>query len=143
MIFYPIYNKIFQFIYILFFRHKLFIDRNFIFKPNNKKNQLYMLVSYAISRVLYLTIIYLDLMLPLGSSGFIKGVRERTFSLSLHQVGFTEPWLFLTKRWSLTPPFHPYLKIRRFISVALSLESPPLAVNQHHVLQMLGLSSSK
>ena len=33
-------------------------------------------------------------------------------------------------------------KIWRFISVALSLGSPPQAVSLHHVLWMLGLSSS-
>ena len=65
-------------------------------------------VSYAVSRVLYLTIIYLVLQLPAKSSG-LKG-RERTHICpsALHQVGFTEQKLSLVFRWSLTPPFHPY-----------------------------------
>ncbi len=39
------------------------------------------------------------------------------------------------KRWALTPPFHPYRAMaRRFISVALVWESPPLDVIQHPAL---------
>ena len=36
--------------------------------------------------------------------------------------------------WALTSPFHPYLKIRRYISVALSFKSPWLDVIQHPAL---------
>ena len=52
-----------------------------------------MSVSYAISRVLYLTIIYLGILLPICSSGSLKDAREQALFvlLTLHQVGFTEP----------------------------------------------------
>lgn len=40
-------------------------------------------------------------------------------------------------RWALTPPFHPYCreKRKRFISVALSLGSPPAVVNSYPALR--------
>ena len=52
----------------------------------------------------------------------------------LHQMGFTAR----TSRQAvgeLLPPFHPYrTEMRRYISVALSLESPPPAVSRHPAL---------
>ena len=46
------------------------------------------------------------------------------------------------RRWALTPPFHPYRnEFRRYISVALSLGSPPAAVSRYSCPVELGLSS--
>ena len=68
-------------------------------------------------------------------------------------VGFTLPPLSPEARWALTPPFHPYpassaaLITRRyskrggFLSVALSLGSPPPDVIRHRVSVEPGLSS--
>ena len=45
------------------------------------------------------------------------------------------------RRCALTAPFHPYLQCRRYISVALSLGSPPAAVSRYSRPVELGLSS--
>ena len=45
------------------------------------------------------------------------------------------------RRCALTAPFHPYLQSRRYISVALSLGSPPAAVSRYSRPVELGLSS--
>lgn len=99
-------------------------------------------VSYAVSRVLYLTIIYLVLQLPAKSSGR-KG-RERThispFSLASGGVYRAKAISSFSVVSYTTFPSLP--SVWRFISVALSLGSPPQAVSLHHVLWMLGLSSS-
>lgn len=56
--------------------------------------------------------------------------------LSCFGWGLQGPATLPPQRWALTPPFHPYLpKDRRFISVALSLESPPPAVSRHPALR--------
>ena len=50
-------------------------------------------------------------------------------------------------RWALTPPFHPYphapRRAGRFVSVALSLGSPPPDVIRHRVSVEPGLSSPR
>ncbi len=65
----------------------------------------------------------------------------RPYSVLL-PVGFTLPLLLPVARWALTPPFHPYRENRGgLLSVALSLGSPPPAINRHRVSMEPGLSS--
>src|SRR5208283_1373072 len=58
-------------------------------------------------------------------------------------VGFTLPSLLPERRCALTSPFHPYpgRTRRRYVSVALSLGSPPPAVSRHRISVEPGLSS--
>ncbi len=83
-------------------------------------------------------IIYLGLLLPINSSDLPSGsaasYRLLRPYLVLLQMGFTEPQSrhcageLLPHRSTLTT------RMWRFISVALSLESPPLGVTQHPAL---------
>ena len=68
--------------------------------------------------------------------------------LVLLPVGFAVPLPLPVARWALTPPFHPCLTVAAeagqpggLFSVALSLGSPPPAVNRHRVSVEPGLSS--
>ena len=65
---------------------------------------------------------------------------------ALLRVGFTLPPPLLGARCALTAPFHPYRGVspRRggLFSVALSLRSPPPAINRHPIPVEPGLSSS-
>jgi hypothetical protein len=64
--------------------------------------------------------------------------------LVLLPVGFAVPLPLPVARWALTPPFHPCRPGNRaggLFSVALSLGSPPPAVNRHRVSVEPGLSS--
>ncbi len=82
-------------------------------------------------------IIYLDLLLPTGSSDLPENVTGSHIALCsvLLRVGFTEPALLPRQRWALTSPFHPYfLYGKRYISVALAWESPPPDVIRHPAL---------
>ena len=68
--------------------------------------------------------------------------------LVLLPVGFALPPSLLTARCALTTPFHPYLANREdapggFLSVALSLGSPPPGVTRHRVSVEPGLSSPR
>ncbi len=72
--------------------------------------------SSTISRVLSWMIIFLDCMLPYSSPispigrglpGDMTGRHTAPF-LALLRMGFTQPPPLPVKRWSLTPPFHPY-----------------------------------
>src|SRR6185312_4662706 len=74
---------------------------------------------------------------------------HRPYSVLL-PVGFTVPLLLPVARWALTPPFHPCPESRPpaepagrggLLSVALSLGSPPPAINRHRVSMEPGLSS--
>ncbi len=68
----------------------------------------------------------------------------RPYSVLL-PVGFTLPSTLPPTRCALTAPFHPY-RVRRgggLLSVALSLGSPPPAVNRHRVSVEPGLSSPR
>ena len=74
---------------------------------------------------------------------------HRPYSVLL-PVGFTMPLPLPVARWALTPPFHPYPRkpVPRgtgsrggLLSVALSLGSPPPAINRHRVSVEPGLSS--
>src|SRR5690554_3092143 len=105
-------------------------------------------MSSTISRVLSRMVIYLDRMLPYGSSirfhryyAANPKARRATVSLSVRPYfgwGLHLPLLLPEGRWSLKPPFHPYHSKEtlpwRFISVALALESPPPDVIRHPAL---------
>src|SRR5712672_3006998 len=74
---------------------------------------------------------------------------HRPYSVLL-PVGFTVPLLLPVARWALTPPFHPCRGSGDLaeagcrgglLSVALSLGSPPPAINRHRVSMEPGLSS--
>jgi hypothetical protein len=67
---------------------------------------------------------------------------NRPYSVLL-PVGFAVPLLLPVARWALTPPFHPCRRKTRggLLSVALSLGSPPPAINRHRVSMEPGLSS--
>ncbi len=92
--------------------------------------------TWSISRVLYLTVIFPDLLSPTSSSGiFVE--RERTHicpNLTLHRVGFTGTAIVANHSVGSYPTFPPSPQKWQSISVALSLESPPPAVNWHSVL---------
>ena len=68
----------------------------------------------------------------------------RPYSVLL-PVGFTLPSTLPPTRCALTAPFHP-CRVRRhggLLSVALSLGSPPPAINRHRVSMEPGLSSPR
>lgn len=93
-------------------------------------------VSKSISRVLYLTIIYLGVSLPKRSSDLPPGETSSLHFipyLVLLQMGFTEPHSRLCAG-ELLPHLSILTSKRRSISVALSLESPPLGITQHPAL---------
>ena len=94
------------------------------------------LVTWSVSRVLYLTVIFPDLLSPTSSSGiFVE--RERTHicpNLTLHRVGFTGTAIVTNRSVGSYTTFPPSPQKWQSISVALSLESPPPAVNWHSVL---------
>lgn len=99
------------------------------------------LISLPVSRVLYslieaVMIICLVLPLPTGSSDLPEACRAGLALLFGLASGWSlhVPSLLPGKRWALTPPFHPYRNIRRYISVALVLGSPPPGVTRHPAL---------
>ena len=63
--------------------------------------------------------------------------------LVLLRIEFTGSASLLTDRWALTPPFHPYRKKRRYISVALVRGSPLAGVTCYPCPTEPGLSSRK
>ena len=69
---------------------------------------------------------------------------RRPYSVLL-PVGFTLPWPLPAMRCAFTAPFHPYRLHTGggLLSVALSLGSPPPAVNRHRVSVEPGLSSPR
>ena len=103
--------------------------------------------SRTISRVMSRMIICLSLPLPEGLSGQPENDPGRimVFYSALLRMRFTWHPLLPGDRWALTPPFHPcpgtvwtasavQSVSGRFISVALSLESPPPDVIRHPAL---------
>ena len=93
-------------------------------------------MSNPVSRVLsFKTVIYLRRISLYGSSRPSDYRSDKPILSALLRMGFTWHKALPQCRWALTPPFHPYLKIRRFISVALSLESPPPGFLRHPVLR--------
>jgi len=84
-----------------------------------------------------LTAIYLDRTLPYGSS-HLPG--ETPGKRMYPQIGVASDRVCRAaqspaRRWALTSPFHPYRQSRRYISVALSLESPPAGVARYPALR--------
>jgi len=63
------------------------------------------------------------------------------FKLNLAPSGVYRATIVTNRPVGSCPTFPPLPKIWKSISVALSLESPPPAVNWHPVLLELGLSS--
>ena len=93
------------------------------------------LLSSPVSRVLsFKTVIYLRRISLYGSSRPSDYRSDKPILSALLRMGFTWHKALPQCRWALTPPFHPYL-YRRFISVALSLESPPPGFLRHPVLR--------
>ena len=68
-------------------------------------------MSGTVSRVMSWMIIYLELLSPIVSSDLPESSpgKVNAFCLVLLRMGFTLPHLLPDARWSLTPPFHPYL----------------------------------
>ena len=67
---------------------------------------------------------------------FRDGTSSPMVSVCLASGGvYRVPRRLPPQRWALTPPFHLTKRIRRSISVALSLESPPPAVSRHPALR--------
>ena len=93
-------------------------------------------MSNPVSRVLsFKTVIYLRRISLYGSSRPSDYRPDKPIQLTLLRMGFTWHKALPQCRWAFTPPFHPYLRSRRFISVALSLESPPPGFLRHPVLR--------
>ena len=92
-------------------------------------------MSSPVSRVLsFKTVIYLRRISLYGSSRPSDYRSDRPIRSPLLRMGFTWHKALPQCRWALTPPFHPYPRSGRFISVALSLESPPPGFLRHPVL---------
>ena len=95
------------------------------------------ILSKTISRVMSLNG---HLSRPAVAGRLKQPTREQTGRLMLSvrscfEWGLHGPLLLPGERWSLTPPFHPYTGMPvRYISVALSLESPPPDVIWHPAL---------
>ena len=89
-----------------------------------------------------LTAIYLVVQLLTRSSRLLGAVGQTL--MLLHGVApdrvYSTP-MFPWSGWSLTPPFHPYLQCRRYLSVALVLGSPPAGVTRYPCPAKPGLSS--
>ena len=101
-----------------------------------------MVLSMPISRVLSWTTIFLVCTLPCSSSHLLETAGP-TY-MFLHDVAPNRVYMAAqspARRCALTAPFHPYLQCRRYISVALSLGSPPAAVSRYSCPVELGLSS--
>lgn len=116
----------------------------------NKKGQkacilcplLFKIATKPISRVLSWTTIFLVCTLPCSSSHLLETAGP-TY-MFLHDVAPNRVYMAAqspARRCALTAPFHPYLQCRRYISVALSLGSPPAAVSRYSRPVELGLSS--
>ena len=131
-----------MFLFVYFFRINWIIS-NFcrvvtpsLLIPKNNKN---INSSRPVSRVLFTAIIYLGCQLPDTSSDLTRRVGGPPLKpppiRSCSGWGLPGPGQSPGQRCALTAPFHPYLYKRRFISVALSLESPPLGVTQHPALR--------
>ena len=90
-------------------------------------------MSKPVSRVLSCTVIYLGPASPQASSRHYRLSTEQMLRQAVPidvasdrvYIAVQSPALW----WALTSPFHPYRKNRRYISVALALESPPAAVS--------------
>ena len=93
-------------------------------------------MSSPVSRVLsFKTVIYLRHTSLHGSSRPSDYRPDKPIHSTLLRMGFTWHKALPQCRWALTPPFHPYPLRGRFISVALSLKSPPPGFLRHPVLR--------
>ena len=142
IIFTCLYNK-----YIIFYQ-SFFVKNQFrSITKRTHKGPLYMIFGQAVSRVLYQTIIYLDLLSPAGSSDpptrAATGSRLLCPLLVLLRMGFTRPACYHTAGELL--PHHFNLAtaklFRRYVSVALSLRLPSPDVIWHPRPVEPGLSS--
>jgi|SRR5664279_4936953 len=98
--------------------------------------------SSSVSRVLSWMIIYLVRTLPYDSSGYRPADGPPFMQISLQQTGFTSSVRHRTLLWAFTPLVSPFPFLRgSFVSVALSLGSPPVAVSDCHRPMLPGLSS--
>ena len=100
-------------------------------------------MSKSISRVLYLAVIYLWRGVASCAQAIIRTIAEQTkvAQSMLLRVGFTREFSYLLP-CELLPHISTLTeKNRRLFSVALSLESPPPAVNRHPCSMEPGLSS--
>ncbi len=105
----------------------------------------YFFTTEPISRVLLKTVIYLVYVLPHKSCHLHETCRAGTkcFATVLLRIGFTSPRSLLSGG-ELLPRLSTLTdKSRRYISVALSLGSPPAAVSRYSRPVELGLSSDK
>ena len=113
---------------------------------SKKKN-----TRWSVSRILYLNLI-LRLWLLIWNNCYqlflasyhawcrTTPVIRQSF-LDLLPKGFTLPLVLPQMRWALTPPFQPYQQSGGIFSVALSLGSPPPAINRLWCSDESGLSS--
>ena len=91
---------------------------------------------WSVSRVLYLAVIYLGAALPIRSSDTGETANNRIFSHHLVPNGVYMCPPRCRSGGELLPRLSTLtLLLRRFISVALSLESPPPVVSRHFVLR--------
>lgn len=105
---------------------------------------LFKIATKPISRVLSWTTIFLVCTLPCSSSHLLETAGP-TY-MFLHDVAPNRVYMAAqspARRCALTAPFHPYLQCRRYISVALSLGSPPAAVSRYSCPVEPGLSSDR
>ena len=99
--------------------------------------------SKTVSRVLYLTVIYLDVPLPARSSHLPEAAGP---AMCFHH-GVAPDRVYIDGQspavgCALTAPFHPYrAKARRYLSVALFLKSPSAGVTRYPCPVEPGLSS--
>lgn len=100
-------------------------------------------MSRRISRVLSKAIIYLVLLSPVNSSDLPKPSGQPKVCFGLAPSGVYMALSVTAKAVSSYLTFPPLPYKRRFISVALSLESPPPDVIWHPCPMELGLSSPK
>lgn len=93
-------------------------------------------MSSTVSRVLYQTIIYLDLALPPGSSN-LPGTQRATVSFlsGLASDGVYTAFFVAKEAVSSCLTFSPLPVFRRLFSVALAWESPPPDVIRHPALR--------
>ena len=98
--------------------------------------------SKTVSRVLYLTVIYLDAPLPVRSSHLPEAAGP---AMCFHH-GVAPDRVYIDGQspavgCALTAPFHPYRQSRRYLSVALFLKSPSAGVTRYPCPVEPGLSS--
>jgi len=98
-----------------------------------------------VSRILSWMRIYLGGLSPASSCGLPGDQMSRAGSfscLTLHRMGVAWPRLLPKRRWSLTPPFHPY-SCERYVSVARSTILRPSRGYLASCSAVYGLSSLK